>query len=328
MINKNCIFILSVIVFISCNNKESVTALSLRKSVSEFSDTLFFSEVKGLTENKGIVYFSDLYRNQVIAFNEQDLSLQAVIGKQGAGPNEIVHFSHFAIYEDSVYIFDEGSFTLRCYDITGKQTGNHALPQKTEYAPFFRFLISGSHTMLCPTFSSSGAVGEYNWFTDSLSFWGTRFTYRYALHNHIRNNRHLLRSGEDVILISDNEPVIEFYDKDRRKKATYDYSDIEMVKRRLAYIERNVADSNSYGKICEDAYVFEDKLYLLLMTNNDKGDFFTNHLAVFTLTPPMTFLQLLELPGRLYDTFCVSENAIIAYNSQTSSFEIVEKPLP
>jgi len=293
--------------------------------VSEISDTLFLSQVGNLTVQKENLFFVDNYRGQVVSLNE-DFTLRKIIGNRGNGPDELAYLSEIFIHNDTVYALDAATGKLMLYDMDGSLSGKYQMPQDTKFISegLGRFSIVSGQAICISTFSPKGAFVEQNLLTGAFGFWGERFPFDDEKQDAMRNGRLLFETDSLFIAVSDNMPVIEVYNRAKEKISTYDFSHVETVKRRLAYLAAQKLSFNSYGRICGDGYVCGDKLYLLLMSNGD-GGFAENRIAVFGLFPQIRFELVLELPGEVYSTFCVGRHKIYAYNAMENQLEVFQK---
>lgn len=320
VIMNRFIFIFVLLGILSSCSEDKVKKVTLVSSVSEVSDTLFFAKVENLIESKGYIFFIDEYRNQIVVLNSNDGTLKSLVGVHGEGPNELCNLSQFALKNDTLYVLDGGCAKLVTYDFNGNMGSKYPLPLESKLMTGFRFSISEYGKMDISTRSDSGLFTELNLLDNEMSFWGERHLFNYTSQNVIRNGRNLFQTKEGYVVVSDNIPQIEIYDSKKKKISTYNYSNLTTVGNRLLYIRRENQKSNSYGIVCEDSYVSNDKLYLLIASNDDSS-FKVNRIAVFSLYPEIRFDILLEMPGNVYSTFCVSNSEIFAFESQKCRLE-------
>lgn len=315
------IIVWSLILFSCSDGENKVKKIMCISSVSELSDTLFFANVENLLGVGEDIFFIDAYRNRIVCMDVNDWSMKAFIGVPGEGPDELCSLSQFAFRNDVLYALDGGCGKLVGYDLQGNISAKYPLPLESRPMLGYRFLVSEGGGMDISTRFDTGAFINLNLLDGGFSFWGNRFSFDYTSQNQQRNGRHLLEIVDGYIAVSDNMPQIEKYDSQRNKVEAYDFSDIPVVKKRLLQLEGKALDTNSYGIVCEDACVYQDKLYLLLASGDDNG-YTVNRIAVFSLFPQIGYEGLLELSGRIYSTFCVSCNRIIAFESMKNCFEV------
>lgn len=316
-----CIITLFLILFSCSNGEDRVKKVTHISSVSELSDTLFFAKVKNMISKGEDIFFIDKYRNRIVCMDVDGWKLKTVIGTSGEGPDELCNLSQFALKNDTLYALDGGCGKLVAYDLQGNICGKYPLPLESRLMVGYHFLLSDGGKMDISTSSDAGAFVHLDLLDGDISFFGERFRFEYTSQDKLRNGRYLLKTTDGYVAVSDNMPQIEKYDGQKNRLEIYDYSNIPMVKGTLSQLERKVQDTNSYGIICEDACIYEDKLYLLLVSDNGNG-MSMNRIAVFSLFPQIKWDELLEMPGRIYSTFCVSHERIIAFDSQRNSFEV------
>lgn len=314
------ITLIIIVLFLSSCQSPKTTKVELIASVSELSDTLFLSQVENLTESKGLIIFSEEYWGQIIVINSKDLIIKSIVGKKGEGPNELCNLSNFCLSHDTLFVLDGGCGKLLTYDLAGHMIQRYALPRESRLMPEYRYFVNEHKHMHIATQNDTGAFVDINLNNGNLSFKGKRFEFKYDSQNTIRNGRNIFKRGNTYIMVSDNMPYIEVCDNQYNLIEKYDYTNI--VQNRLSFIEKHINAPNSYGIICEDAYVNENKLYLLLASNSD-GIYFVNRIAVFSLSPQIKFEKQYELPGNVYSTFCIAKDKIFAFNSQKSELEVL-----
>lgn len=310
----------SFILFSCSAGEDKVKKMTCISSASELSDTLFFADVENLMAVGEDILFIDMYRNRIVCMDVSDWSVKSLIGVPGEGPDELCALFQFACRDSILYALDVGCGKVMAYDLQGNISAKYPLPLESSLMSGYRFLVSEGREVNISTRSDMGAFVNWNLWEEGLSFWGERFRFD-ADQAKIRNGRHLLETADGYIAVSDNMPQIEKYDSQKNKAEVYDFSNIPVVKKRLLKLEGMAWGAKSYGIVCEDACVHQDKLYLLLASDDDKG-FAVNQIAVFSLFPRIEYDGVLELPGRIYSTFCVSHNQIIAFESLKNCFEV------
>lgn len=311
----------SFILFSCSAGENKVKTMTCISSASELSDTLFFADVKNLLGIGEDVFFIDAYRNRIVCMDVDDWSAKALIGVSGEGPDELCYLSRFTCRNGILYALDAGGGKLVAYDLQGNISAKYPFSLESSLMSSYHFLVSEGGEVDISTRSDKGAFVNWDLLKERVSFWGDRFRFDYAKQDQIRNGRHLLEIADGYIAVSDNMPQIERYDSRKNKVEVFDFSDIPVVKKRLLLLEGKAMGVNSYGIICEDACVYQDKLYMLLASDDDNG-YAMNRIAVFSLFPRMKYDGLLELPGRIYSTFCISCNRIIAFESMKNCFEV------
>ena len=314
------IMVCSLILFSCSNEEERIKKVTCVSSMSEISDTLFFGKIKNLISNGKDIYFIDEYRECIVHTNVNDWKLRKLIGVAGEGPDELCNLLQFTLKNDTLYALDGGCAKLVAYNLQGDICAKYPLPLESKLKIGYHFLVNGGNKMDISTRFNAGAFVNMDLSNGNMSFWDERFRFEYASQNIMRNGRHLFETTNGYITVSDNMPQLVKYDMQKKRIEVYDYSDIPTVKKRLLQIEKEVTNTNSYGIICEDACVSEDKLYLLLISNND--GFTKNRIAVFSLFPQIKWDGMLEMSGRIYSTFCVSHDQLIAYESKSNCFDI------
>ncbi len=313
---RNIIVFLLVLGVMSCSDMKEIKKLTVNNKVSELSDTLLLSRVENLIGFDGDIYFIEQYRGQIVQLDE-NLEFKRFIGSRGEGPEELCHVAGFSLLGEIVYALDAGCGKMMMFEkMNGNFRGGYQLFGKMPLMPEFRFVVNPESTIDISVTAMEGAFGRIDLLTQQISFWGERSKFDYTDMDRARNGRFLLKQGPNYVCVSDNMANIEIYDCYRKKINDFDYSYLEVVKNRISYLNSMpLKGSNSYGIICEDAYIEGDILYLLLSSNN-KGTYRVNTIASFSLIPPINVKDVFQLPGRVYSSLCVSKGYLYAFDME------------
>lgn len=318
-----CLFFFLLLI-LSCREVSPIRELKKGDSVSDFADTLFLGKVENLYAYKNKLYFIEQFRNQIVVLDD-NLRLTGLVGIEGEGPTNLCGISGFVIHDDTLCAIDPVCGKILLFSMDGRVVGRRQFVGNEPLMPEFRFVASKGNLIEMSVSDKQGAFGRLDILSDSISFWGQRTLYPFDDLERIRNGRHLFKYKSHYICISDNEPVIEFYDAVRKRKGCLDYTSLDVVQRRLNYLRSHSSSSaaNSYGIICEDAYVDENDnlLILLLSSNGDKG-YEVNTLAVFDLQHDGARLrEVCKLSGSVYSSFCYMDGSVYAFNVEQSVLE-------
>lgn len=178
---KNIAFLyVFLLVLSSCTEKETVRKLTVLSKASAISDTLFLSQIANLTIDNDFLFLVDNYRGQIIQLNK-DLTLNAIIGTKGEGPDDLVYLSEIALYNDTLYALDTATGKVMLYDnISGKLCGKYRIDKETRYIAegLSRFLITKEGKICISTTSPKGAFVEQDFSNNLFHFWGERFLFK------------------------------------------------------------------------------------------------------------------------------------------------------
>lgn len=316
------VFIFFIFGVLSCiSEKEEVISLSEKNSVSELSDTLFFSDVENMLIYKDKLYFVEHNREQIICLN-LDLTLYRIFGERGVGPKEFGYISGFTFKDDSLYVLDSGNARLYVSDLLGNIVQSFRLTETLPIMAEYRFVVNKEKDVVISSVSEHGAFADFNLSSMKVEFWGERYSFSNEIWKRIRNGQHLLLNDSLYVSVSDNMPFVNIYSQSEKKCIyKYDYSKIEIVKKRIAALKSAPPRAiNTYGIVCEDAYITDKNVYLLLCSIKN-GLYCANKIASFKLSPEVSLEAVFELPGNVYTSFCVIGNNIYAFNKVESKLE-------
>lgn len=316
-------FFFIIILLIACRKEYRVTeeSLSVVKCVEHFSDTLFFSKVAKMQTYNDKIYCMDSYQEQIFVL-DKNLQLKQVIGKKGEGPDEFKNLSGIFVSQEGIYILDSGNVCLFLYKNTDSLIRVHNFTIDEYFImPEFRFLLEKDTSFIIAASDTKKAFANFDLKHNVNSFWGERFSFNSDTHNRIRNGRNLLKTKDLFVSVSDNMPVVEIYDIcTKRKIKDFDFSEISYVSKQLEYAE---VKNHSYYVLIQDAYIDEDKLYMLI-SEKMNDSFYTNLVLVFALKEKCELTRILRFPGNIYSTLCVNNDTIYAYNSSETKIEILK----
>lgn len=316
---KYALFVFILISFNNCQqNKLSVIKLKKEKSIDILSDSTLFSNVECLSVNKGAVFFTNTFYDQLVNLDET-LSLIKTIGTRGQGPNELLDINQFAI-QDSLIVVLNGNNRINIFNINGELLEEHSLTGiPIRFDTGHRFHFNGEEIIGSSAFSEN-PLTVYNIYTNEQTFFGEK--YKFALSNQtaIRNDRFVRVFGDKCVAVSDNMPFIEIYDlKSKENIEKYDYSTIYEIEKSLKAIERKDKNPNSYYTLCRDICLVDDYLYVLFISYAEK--FEANKIIKFELVPSVNPVSIIELPGEIYSSFCISDYFVYGYNSRDNTIE-------
>ncbi|GHV58934.1 hypothetical protein FACS1894182_12230 [Bacteroidia bacterium] len=81
--------------------------------MDQFSDSTFFSDIRFMYANQGLLYLSDYTRAQVMVLDNE--TLIETISSKGQGPGELFGASPLLVRDDTVYIHDSGKRENSCF---------------------------------------------------------------------------------------------------------------------------------------------------------------------------------------------------------------------
>lgn len=312
----------SLLIFCNCTGTDSLPTVELtwEKSIDQLADSILFANLKCLTMHNGNLFVSDVSQNHILCM-DKDLKLISVIGKSGEGPSELLGINQFAINDSSIAVINGGNYRINIFKTDGVLLKEYSLINHVIYFhTLYRFGYNGTQLIGCSSLPDS-PLTIYDISTGKQTFFGEGYKFHSPIQDAIRNGRFTSIFENSYVVVSDNMPFIEIYDKNTNQLTNkYDYSSINCVSKSLKAIENQKEQyENSYSNLCEDIYVDNENLYILVANFKDK--YSVNEIIRFKLSPHILPAEVIKLLGDIYSTFCVTDTLLYAYNSSKNTLE-------
>lgn len=320
---KKIYIFICLLFFFSCvekRRKVDVVRYVKHLSVDSFADSIFLSQVKNLQVYSTNLYFSDNYLSQIFEV-DKNINQYRIMGNPGEGPNDFVALRTLIVVNDLIYAFDAGHYSLFVYNLEGRNCQKHDFSKYSIY-PAYRFVVDENHYQVQYS-GKEGVFMDIDLSSKQTFIWGDVTHFDHEKQERIRNNRNIFKWGNFYILVSNNIPVVEFYDKNSKEIVKIiDYSDVDVIRNVLFENNKNL-DVNSYHVVVQDAYMNGEKLYILVNGNNPNDGYNVNKIIEISLSGNDEINQIIQLPGKLYESFCVNNDTIYAFNGKNSSIELL-----
>ena len=93
-----------------------------------------------------------------------------------------------------------------------------------------------------------------------------------------------------------------------------------MVQEHIDFLERHPTEDNSYYILATDAYVFSDRLYVLLTLQTDKGAASNKVLEIkINKEGELPVTRILDLGDGWFTTLCANEKSLLSFNTSTGN---------
>ena len=283
-----------------------------RKSIDILKDSTYIYSAQCMYLDKDKLFLLDNRRSEVIVM-DKELNLLNTIGREGRGPREFFDASSFILIGgDTIIINDPGNNRLQMYYSNGshiKSISRKNLSVKLDLG--FQYV----NKVLTATSYGEKAIVMYRFHDDGSSKkikeFGNRYSFNNAKQNAIRNDRYLQHYEENIIAISDNQPIIEIFGNTGNLLIAYNFSKIDVVDKQLKYISNKKHSENSYMVLVEQTYLLDDQLYVLI--NRNLPEYTSNTIISFNLKPKISPSKIYHLPNNIYQAFAVDKAHIYAY---------------
>jgi hypothetical protein len=331
--NKLLLLFLSLFVF-GCQNKDSEAlipeiSIEVQKKISEFNDSTFAGQTIDIHHSKGRIFLTEIENARVLELDE-DYELIQFFGSKGDGPAELQYPVASQIYNNQLLILDAGHNKIKAFNLDG--TISHQFGKEMPSSGGFfikddKLYGSQYDKSTLPLFSYS-LTGE-----DSTHFFGSQ-NRRLTTINHGRPRVFFLFPYKNqIIAVSENEPVIERFDLEGNRIEELYYPEyfeknIEQAKER----ERNETKMRGTATFMSDATLSGDELYILAIGYNKTIDKVTSkRIFNFTIDDSQTSLsRIIELNSgkddAWYMSFAIVKDTILAFDG--IGYELHEFNLP
>lgn len=317
--NKVIYTLIAAFLIYSCDTTEKeikIQDVVPDKSISALSDSSFFSVLPSLIWCNTRLLCSESNRSQVFVMNEE-LDLISVIGGIGRGPEEMSGIDYFCVYKDTIIIKDPGNDRMQFFNFKGNHLG-YIKGIDTTPARYLRKFVY-ENGMFVTTAKNDSAIIIYNAKTGKTTKFGERYHFNSEIQNRIRNDRYIFKKGDTIISVSDNQPFIEDYDFKGNLLNTYDYSNIDLIKKELLEISKQKLSERSYSVLIADCDIYEDNIFLLI--NSHKDGFCSNIVLRFIYNKNIKLCNIYRLKDDIYRSIVFNGTFLYAFSNTTGELQ-------
>jgi len=313
---------LFILCFYSCKNEAiKIDEVRLEKisEINQLTDSSFISDIRSICYYNETFYLTDYKRNQIILLNNE-LKLLSFLGSRGKGPGEFLGAAHLYIDNDSIYVLNDGKKTI---EVFGKNSHIKTItpPTSTRVSSRHRFVKFKNNFYVSST-GNDKSILRFN-SQNKIKRFGLVKKYGSAKETNIKNKKQLVKYKKYIIGISDNRPKIEMYDIEGNIISEFNYGYIKILEQTIDYIRNKQKRMNSYLMIVSDAYIYSNKLYLLLRIRSNEKMTSNKILEIEIDETKFKPTRVLDLGLGWFNTFCISDNnQLIASNGNLIKFRI------
>ena len=291
---------------ISCNDKKEISQVTLEKvvEIDQLGDSTFISDVRSLDVYNDKIYLTDYQANQVFVLNSE-FELLNTMGGPGRGPGEFMGAEGVAVFQDTVYVINDGKQSFELYDEDGHiQT---IAISGSRLAPGKRFLISENGLF----FSTRNANENINSYKNGriIDTFGSPGETGSEIASRVKNQRHILGFHNRIIAVSDSRPEIETYDTKGNFISRFNYNEVKGIKQTMAAQPKA---ENSYIEIVTDAFLNSGNLYLLVLTTDEGEKDLNKVLELEIQEEGFEVNRILDLGEGWFSSFVVNDNYLVA----------------
>lgn len=303
-------YLLILILFCSCHKEVRFKSYQCQtdRSIQMYPDSSFFSKINCMQYCRGKLYLLDKKRGDVVWVDE-DLSRMGGVAQHGVAPDELVMPLEFMTLNDTIYVLDFGSKSMKIF-YGGKMIDRFTPLNANEN----RFAVD-EHTLYISATTDSSCYLKILKNDESVQISQGKVKMENTIKRTIMLNcKHVFYSKGFIYTVSGNFPFIEKYNATTGQLIdTYDLSDVELIRNSMEYGEALPYNPNSYYIFIADAYLHSNSLYLLCSSRNSGKDYKVKTILRIDLRDEMKAACSYILPHDIYSSFCISDSFIYAF---------------
>lgn len=247
----------------NCMGESTIIDLYPIASVDQLPDSSFISTISSMIKTTNRYYFADYKNNRVISLNKNLMDLLTV-GVQGKGPGEFLGISQLYFENERLWAIDDGGRRVNIYNSKLEFQSSFHIPNQVST----RFFMKDNNCYLSTPFEKK-PISVFNKDRKLINKFGKWYNGK----KFNRNERHLIINNNMIIAVLLTKPIVEIYSLDGVFQYDINFQDNEFVKSRLDYSNKYYKKNNGSRvivKMFSDAYVENEILYLLLITDADE----------------------------------------------------------
>ncbi len=328
---KQLVLLFLVSLTVACGSVDKIEPemreLVVRRKIISPSDSTFFGLVMDIHSEGRLIFLADYKNSQVLCLDE-DYNLIKTYGTEGNGPGEFRGILGARIFDEKLYILDEGHQEIKVLNRSGDHlmTLDSIMPYRGDFVVVDSLLYGSTFDLSYPPLFISKFVGHEKF----TKFYGSHIRMAEGVNLKRERNFMISKWEDQIIAIGENDPVIERYDLNGRLSNILDLSHLSYFEDYLRSIkEKQKTDKKGIASFIVGSEIKDNMLYLLLAGFNAKDvKDESNHILVCEINEdevkPLELLKLATDNGNeaWYYSFTVLGNKLVAFDA--FSYELHE----
>lgn len=282
--------------------------------ITQFSDSSYFSDIRSMQIDNNRIYLTDYHRNQVIILNEKGQFAKS-IGDEGRGPGELLGAADLFVDNDTIYVFNDSGRSFELYGLSYGHIKKINFPVNSSFRSTQRFTVKNGRIYISsPSHNTSIAALGIN--SDTYNVFGRIIEFDSDIKTRVQNSRHLVVKDSIIYAISRTLPIIEKYNLDGKLISIYDFSSVKYVQKRLDFVTAQVSPPNVSHILVSDIYLYEDKLYLLIVSNDSEKSNSNKVLVMDLSTNKIIPEKIYNLGEDRYGSIAANKNSLWAFSNK------------
>ncbi len=290
------------------------------KSITQFNDSIFLSSmVLCIDKYKDSILLTDYKQSQIFILNK-NLDLISKIGKMGQGPGEMIGSAHFCVSNDKITVINDGKELLSEYNLLNQNFSKDIkFPKnlrKTLTTRFFEHDGKIFHSIVSED-SMIVAINKNGFISNQFGVNSKWDKPKLRMHS----SRHLIKGNQSFFEIGCTLPILQEYSFEGEMLRTFDLSTIHDISNQMEIYKKNNQVPNTYFVMIQDVYFDNENIFLLFASEVD--GYYCNKIIVINTKSKFKHIATYTLSGgKVYLSFCVDKNRIIAFNGLNSNIDI------
>ncbi len=290
------------------------------KSITQFNDSTFLSSmVLCIDKYKDSIMLTDYKQGQIFMLNSE-LNLLSKIGIMGQGPGEMIGAAHFCVSNEKITVINDGKELLSEYSLLNKNfTKDIKFPKdlrKTLNTRFFEYDGKIFHSIVSED-SMIVAIDKNNLKSSQMGVNSKWDKPNLRMHS----TRHLIKGNQSFYEIGCTLPILQEYSFEGEMLHTFDLSTIHDISKQMEIYKKNNQIPNTYFVMIQDVY-FDNENIFLLFASQEVGYSCNKIIVINTQNEFKHIATYILSGGKVYLSFCVDNNRIIAFNGLNSNIDI------
>lgn len=291
------------------SNNQSCYKLRSDKKMTEFCDSSFLTnQVLCLDVSLNKILLTDYNASQIIIL-DKNLKLIKRLGRKGNGPGEFAGAAHFCLNKNHIYTINEAGHAIVDIERDKYQKLIHfpqnvSLTNSTRFFYYNNFFYHSVDSPLTPIVcfnetEKKNICGFTLWDNAKLSY---------------HSARHLVKGIKSFYVVGQTLPIFQEYSFDGKLLNNYELNDnIPEIKKLIEEYKSKPQVPNTRFVMIQDVFYSNKKLYMLMSTKDNH--YTSNKILVFDVANKIKHIATLELEGKVFQSFCVIDNRLIAFNA-------------
>lgn len=310
---RTVFFIFLMVFFASCNNRAKETIFQVSPDVVVDLQDLGVFEVRTICDDKkGFVYLACNNDGLIFRVNENNLLFEKFDLKSKYGRSKVI--SQIEVSNGKFFLYNEAERKFEVYDNEFNKVSNE-IPSFSGRYSSSRFAVMDKNIYISSVSDNFCIVSLNLNDNKSYGFSELEIVHHDKIKNKIRNKRHLFICNNKLVTVSDNLGSISIYSLSGSKLKEISYAGNSIFEERHKLIKSSIENnSNSYSLLIHDAYLNNNCLYLLAITNDNFGVTYSNTIINIDLNDKNREIYVYKLDEGYYSTICVTNGFLWAYD--------------